>query len=98
MLRSRPQSYFLAHWIEGGGLLFSLVLIGAPKRRRSRASFLLLMLLMIIAVPACGGGSSSHAVPPPVPNLGTPLGTYNVVVTATSSAITSITGFTLFVQ
>jgi subtilase family serine protease len=96
MLRTPGQSYFLAHWIAGGGLLFSMLLIGAPKQRRSRGFLLLLMIAVIVMAPACGSGGGGSQGPPP--NPGTPKGTYNVVVNATSGSTTSTSGFTLVVQ
>jgi hypothetical protein len=93
-----PRRLFLAHWLPGLGLLFSVVLIGGPRRRRTRAMFLWLMLLLMVAVPGCGGGSSNSTPPAPPPVVSTPTGSYNVVVTATSGSTTSSTGFTLLVQ
>jgi len=93
-----PRRLFLAHWLPGLGLLFSVVLIGGPRRRRTRAMFLWLILLLLIAVPGCGGGSSSSTPPAPPPVVSTPTGTYNVTVTATSASTTSSTGFALLVQ
>jgi pro-kumamolisin-like protein/Big-like domain-containing protein len=92
-----PRRLFLAHWLPGLGLLFSVVLIGGP-RRRTRAMFLWLMLLMMVAVPGCGGGSSNSTPPAPPPVVSTPTGSYRVVVTASSGSTTSATGFTLLVQ
>ena len=97
LLRS-PRRLFLAHWLPGLGLLFSVVLIGGPRRRRTRAMFLWLMLLLMVAVPGCGGGSSNSTPAAPPPVISTPTGSYNVVVTATSGSTTSSTGFALLVQ
>lgn len=96
-LRSHPVRYFAAHWMAGLGIFCSLFLAGA-KKRRMQSLLLLLMLSCLIAIPACGGSHSSSGPPPPPPNAGTPPGTYNVVINATSGAITSSTGFILFVQ
>jgi len=71
-----------------------VVLIGAPRRRRS-VQFLLATLAFIMLAPGCGSGGGSQ---PPPPNPGTPVGTYNVVVTATSGSTKSSSGFTLVVQ
>ena len=96
MLQS-PGHRHLAHWMAAGGfMLFSAVLIGVPRRRSPL--LLLLLLGLIVMAPGCGGGSSTHTPPPPTPNPGTPAGTYNIVVTATSSSTTSSTGFTLILQ
>ncbi len=84
------------NWLAMSSLmLFSVVLIAASGRRRS--TFLLLMLALIVLVPGCGGGGGGSNQTPP-PNSGTPAGTYNVLVNATSGSTTSTTSFTLFVQ
>jgi hypothetical protein len=93
-LRSRPHPYFLAQWISGAGLMFSMVLMSVPKRRRARGLFVLLLLGLIVAVPGCSGGGS-HGPPP---NPGTPLGTYTVIVNAVSGSTTNSGSFTLIVQ
>jgi hypothetical protein len=93
MLRPLVRKY-LAHSLAAAGfMLFSIVLLGSPKRR-CRLPFALALLALLILAPGCG--SSSNQGPPP--NLGTPAGTYNVVVTATSGSTTSTTGFTLVLQ
>ncbi len=89
------RTYWLAQWMMGMGLLFSVVLVGG-KQQRARALFLLVMLLLIVTVPGCGGGSGGSHTPPP--NAGTPPGVSNVTVTATSGTSVSVTGFTLSVQ
>ncbi len=95
LLRSPSHPHF-AHWLAAGGFgLFSLLLFGGSRRQRP-ARFLALLTLLIMLLSACGGGGSSP--PPPPPNPGTPTGTYNVVVTASSGSTTSTTGFTLVVQ
>jgi Pro-kumamolisin, activation domain/Bacterial Ig-like domain (group 3) len=91
LLRS-PRHIYLAHWLAAGSLMFSIVLAGGAKRRRP-IPFVLALLSLIILIPGCGGGSSN-----PPPNPGTPAGTYNVIVAATSGSTTSTTGFTLFLQ
>jgi pro-kumamolisin-like protein len=63
-----------------------------------RGSCLLLLAAGTMAVASCGGGGHSSTPPPPPPNPGTPAGTYNIVVTATSGLTVSATGFTLVVQ
>ena len=95
MLRS-PQPPRQPIWLALAGFgLFSVVLIGTRRRHGSR-QLLLLTLALIMFVPGCGGGGGSSQPPPPPP--GTPAGTYNVVVTATSGSNKSSTGFTLVVQ
>jgi Bacterial Ig-like domain (group 3) len=93
-LRSRPHPYFLAQWISGVGLIFSMVLMGAPKQRRTRGFFVLILLGLIVLLPSCSGGGS-HGPPP---NPGTPAGTYAVFVNAVSGSTTNSSSFTLVVQ
>jgi hypothetical protein len=95
MLRPRGHLH-LAHWLAMGSLMFfSIILVGGSRRRRPIR--FLAPLLLIMLLPACGGGSGSSNSGPP-PNPGTPNGTSNVVVTATSGSVKSITGFTLVVE
>jgi hypothetical protein len=96
-LRVRPQPYFLAQWMAGAGLLFSLILIGGPNQRRTRGLFLLLLMCSLIIAPACGGGGGGGKQGPP-PNPGTPAATSNVVVSATSGSMTNSSGFVLVVK
>jgi hypothetical protein len=75
------------------GLIFpAIFLIGA--KQRNRGLLLMMLLTLLIGIPACGGGGSHN--PPPDP--GTPKGTSNVTVTASSGANVSQSGFTLIVQ
>ncbi|MFZ0951862.1 MAG: protease pro-enzyme activation domain-containing protein [Candidatus Sulfotelmatobacter sp.] len=76
-------------------MFFSVMLLGTSGRRRSSA-LLLVVLASVVLLPGCGGGGSGNHGPPP--NPGTPTGTYNVVVNATSGSTVSATGFTLIVQ
>ena len=79
-------------WMVAMGLIFpAIFLIGVKQRNRG---LLLMLLAFLILIPACGGGGSHK--PPPDP--GTPKGTSNVTVTASSGAIVSQSGFTLVVQ
>jgi hypothetical protein len=57
---------------------------------------LLMLLAMLVVLPACGGGGSGSSRPPS--NPGTPAGTYNITVTASSGSTTSTTGFVLVLQ
>jgi hypothetical protein len=94
-LRSTRRSS--QNWLAFSGFMFfSVVLLGASGRRRSSA-FLLMMLASVVLLPGCGGGGSSSNQGPP-PNPGTPTGTYNVLVSATSGSTVSTAGFTLLVQ
>lgn len=94
MLNSRRSRYLPAQWMMGLGLLLSVTPLGG-KRRRARLLCLLFALILVITLPNCGGGSGSRR-PPPDP--GTPIGTSNVTVTASSGSTLSTTGFTLFVN
>ena len=97
-LRSSPQTNFLARLSTGAGLVFSVVLLGAPKFGRKRGLPLLLMLLLTVVLPACGGGGTGSRQQSPPPSPGTPTGSSSVVVNATSGSTTSSSGFTLVVQ
>jgi hypothetical protein len=96
-LRSPLQTNFLARLSAGAGLVFSVVLLGGGKFGRKRGLPLLLMLLLTVVLPACGGGGGGGSQSPP-PSPGTPTGSFNVVVNASSGSTTSSSGFTLVVQ
>lgn len=100
MNHSQPHRYFAALWMLSLGLVLSGVFLGG-KDHRTRGLLMFLTLLMLLSVPACGGsggsgGGNGNQNPPP--NPGTPKGTSNVIVTATSGSITSTTGFVLMIQ
>jgi hypothetical protein len=97
MTQPQQRPYFVAHWIAGFGLVLSFVMLGSPKKQPSRLLFLCLLLALVVVVPGCGGGGS-HTPPPPPPDPGTPAGSYNVTVTATSGSAVATTGFALTVQ
>src|SRR4029077_1878303 len=92
-----PQGSHQPTWLVLAVSLFSGVLVIAPRRCRS-FQLLLATLAFIILVPGCGGGggrqNSSHSTSTP----GTPTGTYNVLVTASSGSVQSTSGFTLLVR
>jgi hypothetical protein len=95
-MTDRP--YYFVGWMMGGSLaLGGVFVLGFQKPRQRAALFMLIVLGLLVVVPACGGGGGSKT-PPPVPDPGTPAGTYNVTITATSGSVSSITGFTLFLQ
>lgn len=95
-MTDRP--YYFAGWMMGSSLaLGGVFVLGFKKPRQLAALFMLIVLALLVVVPACGGGGSKPP-PPPVQDPGTPAGTYNVTVTATSGSVSSITGFTLFLQ
>jgi hypothetical protein len=91
-LKPRGKRVFPGQWLIGSGLLFSVGLIGGKRQHRG---WVFLLLVMLMFIPACGGG---HNTPLPQVNPGTPTGTYNVTVTATSGSTVSTTGFVLLVQ
>jgi hypothetical protein len=94
-----PRHLHRTNWLAlASFMLFSVVLLGTSGHRRS-PGFLLVMLAFVILLPGCGGGGgSSNNNQSPPPNSGTPTGSYNVVVNATSGSTVSTTGFTLIVQ
>jgi subtilase family serine protease len=74
-------------WLPAGGgaLLVGAFVLGGPSRRCRRMAGLGLMLLVFFAAGVgCGGGSSSGSAK----TGGTPAGTYNITVTATSTSPT----------
>jgi len=96
-LTDRP--YYFAGWMMGSSLaLGGVFFLGFPKPRQHAALFMLIVLALLVVVPACGGGGGGSKTPTPVQDPGTPAGTYNVTVTATSGSVISATGFTLFLQ
>jgi len=96
-MTDRP--YYFAGWMMGSSLaLGGVFVLGFQKPRQRAALFMLIVVALLVVVPACGGGGGSKTPPPPVQDPGTPAGTYNVTVTATSGSASSITGFTLFLQ
>ena len=92
--RSQRRGYLPALWMMGLSLVMSCVFAGG-KRNATRYSAMIVLAMMILLVPACGGGGGSKK---PAPNPGTPAGTSNITVTATSGSTTNSTGFTLVVQ
>ena len=76
------------------------LLFGTIWRQQPRWSFSVMFFVtvtcVLIGVSGCGGGGS-YTPPPPV-NNGTPAGTYNIVVTATSGQLVHTTNLNLTVQ
>jgi pro-kumamolisin-like protein/Big-like domain-containing protein len=92
-----PHSAALQHfglWASGGGLLVGVVFFGLPLQFPRKRFFALLAIACLATAVGCGGGGGGSS--PPVP--GTPAGTYNVTVSATSSGLTHTTSFTLTVH
>jgi hypothetical protein len=73
------------------------VLIGGFSRRRKRAIPSVLMLALWLSIAGCGGGGGG-GTPPPVTVPGTPPGTYNITVTATTPVFSRSTNLTLVVR
>ena len=97
MLR-QPKHNHWPNFLTVASFTFGFVLL-AGNRRRCRFPFVLPLVILLMFVPGCGGGSSnSSSTPISHSNAGTPKGTYNVVVTATSGSVVSTTGFTLVLQ
>src|SRR5262249_26899483 len=91
---SRPLGGATLAAITGFGLL-GIVFLGGPVRRRRSlrgAGMMLLGFALIFGIASCGGHSS-----PPV-QTGTPAGTFNVTVSATSGATTHTSVIALTVQ
>jgi hypothetical protein len=84
---------------SSGALFAGVFIFAVPvgKRRRPagrRIAGVGLMLLLFFAGLGCGGGSSSKTTQ----TGGTPAGTYNITVTATSGSITHLVTFKLTVN
>ncbi len=98
----KTSPYYLAQWLTGGFALAGVFFVSVPKGRRRALPLLLIVLAVIVMVPACGGGggssSSGGSGTQSTSNPGTPAGTYNITVTATSGTTSSTTGFTLNLQ
>ncbi|MFZ1007028.1 MAG: protease pro-enzyme activation domain-containing protein, partial [Candidatus Sulfotelmatobacter sp.] len=95
-IMDRP--YYFAGLMMGSSLaLGGVFVLGFKKPQQRAALFMLMVVGLLVVIPACGGGGSKPT-PTPVQDPGTPAGTYNVTVTATSGSVSSITGFTLFLQ
>lgn len=84
-------------WTTGLGLAFACVFFtgGLRRCRRSVLPALAVVTLLIMGS-GCGGGGASGGGGRT--DLGTPAGSYNVTVTATSGSLTHSTTFTLVVQ
>jgi len=97
---SRPLwAFWLARFGLGlpGLAVLGLMLAGGTQRKRVPGYLLILLALLLAIQVACGGGSSGGSSRPP-PNPGTPLGTHNITVNATSAGIVRSMTVTLVVQ
>lgn len=82
-------------WTTGFGLAFACVFLpGGLRRRRRSALPALAVVTLLVMGPGCGGGGGGGGHTDP----GTPAGSYNVTLTATSGSLTHSTTFTLVVQ
>jgi hypothetical protein len=96
----------LKHVGFGIGLLASttgfmcgfVFLFGMPHQWRSGLLLAIAFLAIGTLIAGCGGGSTQGNSSPLPPNLNTPTGTYNVVVTANSGGITHNTNITVVIQ
>jgi len=82
----------------GTALAVMMAVFTTHRSRRTRAARALLWLGLLLvwgaALQGCGGGSSGAAPPP---SGGTPAGTYNVTITATSGSTTHTASYALTV-
>jgi Bacterial Ig-like domain (group 3) len=99
LLNIRPRSYLGLEWILGFALLPSLVWL-RPSQRRGRVLMLVIAVGLLVVGPSCGGGGGSGggATHNPPPDAGTPIGSSNVIVSATSGSSVSTSGFTLIIR
>jgi len=83
-------------WLLALMLLAGMVVAGSASARRARLNALVLaaVLMMALLWAACGGETAN--VPPG--DVGTPAGTYNVTITATSGNAVHTTTLTLKVN
>jgi hypothetical protein len=93
-LRGEQRNY-LAVWI---GLSFGTVGFVFLRRPRGTVSLLVIACAMLLGMAACGGGGGSSGGTTPVPQPGTPAGTYTIVVTGTAGTTVKTANFTLTVQ
>ncbi len=98
-LTAPPDRGFGWMFASSGALFAGVFIFALPvgKRRRPagrRIAGVGLMLLLFFAGLGCGGGSSSKTTQ----TGGTPAGTYNITVTATSGSITHLVTFKLTVN
>jgi hypothetical protein len=87
------QSQLNGIWLRSGASLAALFFIGFLPRRRWKGTTLLLFVALTAACATVGCGGSSTPT-----NQGTTTGSYQVVVTATSSTVTASTTIALTLQ
>ena len=81
-------------------MIFAVFFIGITKKRRLWSGLLgLIVIAFLVTGIGCGGGNSGGGGSGAGSNdPGTPLGSYTVIVTATSAGVTHTTSFQLAVQ
>jgi Pro-kumamolisin, activation domain/Bacterial Ig-like domain (group 3) len=84
-------------WVATLGFVFAgmLLLPGIPVKKRSSIFLTVAIIASLAVLLGCGGGGGSGGGPT---DPGTPTGSYNVTVTATSGSLTHTASFTLKVQ
>jgi len=102
-LETDPPPFNLPPWAAAAGILLGMTLWGRSlTRQRWQARIFALFVLSMVFAIGCGGGSTPITPPPPLPNSGTPVGTYTIVVTGTASTstgtVTHTTNLALVVQ
>ena len=82
-------------WVATLGFLFAgmLLLPGIPVKKRVSIFLTVAMSALLAVVLGCGGGGGGGGGDP-----GTPQGSYNVTVTASSGSLTHTASFTLKIQ
>jgi len=87
-------------WTGAAMILVGGVLLAVPRKRRPTLVVTVILLSVAVALPSCGGGSSSGGTGGGGGggNSGTPAGTYNVTVTATSGSLSHSGSIALVVQ
>jgi hypothetical protein len=95
-LRRQSGGLFYALWLPLPGLVLVFGGLGRRSLRKKRLTmFMLALVLSLVSLQAaCGGGGGGGGGG----NPGTPKGTYNVVVTATSGSLSHTVPITLTVQ
>jgi len=85
-------------WLAGstGALFAGICFLGVPSRRRRITGLGLMLLVFFAAGVGCGGGSSSGGGS--AQTGGTPKGTYNITVTATSGSLSHTASVAVTVQ
>jgi len=94
-MATRFDHPFPVQWLFFASTLALLVLPRTAKSCKASWRVLLgLLLCLLLVLPSCGGSSSS----PPSGGTGTPAGTYNLTVSATSGSLTQSLPLTLIVR